>query len=67
MLASTSLCLVLLVMYTGETDADPDLLQSAAEAVRDDGQLAAAVCDDLFHDLLLRSYIYHCLWSVITQ
>jgi len=20
----------------------------------------------LFHDLLLRSYLYHCVWSVIT-
>jgi len=23
-------------------------------------------CVDLFHDLLLRSYLYHCVWSVIT-
>ena len=22
--------------------------------------------DSLFHDLLLRSYLYHCAWSVIT-
>jgi len=22
--------------------------------------------DDLFHDLLLRFYLYHCVWSVIT-
>ena len=34
------------VVYTDEVGADPDRLQSAAEAVRDDGQLASAVCHD---------------------
>jgi len=26
----------------------------------------ATVVTSLFHDLLLRSYLYHCVWSVIT-
>ena len=25
-----------------------------------------ALCSSLFHDLLSRSYLYHCVWSVIT-
>jgi len=30
---------------SGETNVDADLLQKAAEAVRDDGELASAVCE----------------------
>jgi len=28
------------------------------------GDIASIFC--LFHDLLLRSYLYHCVWSVTT-
>ena len=29
-------------------------------------QFCLAIVCILFHDLLLRSYLYHCVWSVIT-
>jgi len=28
--------------------------------------ISSTLCALLFHDLLLRSYLYHCVWSVIT-
>jgi len=34
-------------MYAGETDADADLLQAAAEAVNDRGELESEVCVEI--------------------